>query len=877
MKKLKQVFMFAMIVELILGVCIVKGESVEHTKITHRNSLNTDLNHLAVDRETGNVYVGGRNKLFQLTSDLKNITEAEIGPRNSFDNCNLFDYFSLECQQAKRIDNMNKVLLIDYNIRRLITCNTVPQGACSTRSLQNISLPEENITEFVIAKTENQSTVAFLAPNFSASTPTNAMYVGVSAVLNSYNQIDVPAISTHRLEKNSMFHILSVNINTGTLIQIRPDVPLYTIRYVYGFSSQGFSYFLTTQLKHSSPNDTNEYITKLVRVCQNDPYYYSYTEVPVDCVSEGQSVKYNLVQAAFLGKSGEDLAIDLRINTTDDIHLLSDGGEQAIVSVPLATFEEQVTAIAVTQFNRNTLVLIGTMDGRIKKLSIESGSAKIEKADIKVFENSPINSMQFDVDELSLYVMSKKQVVKVKVYDNCTVFAKCDECVDAKNLYCGWCPHVNRCTLESNCLDENYSSVSWKNYYWHQNGSSIQEICTSPALTPNLTNFIFYPPIVPYDSKSLIKIITKPFINDFSMWYVKVKIVGVKCAANDIILHTVPIECVLRFSKIRQGKILIQQFGKAVISTKNFQIVNPTIDNFEPKYGPISGGTLITITGQHLSAGRKIYAYMGDSHCYIQSNEENRTVCQNTQPKDIRSGKLRMTFDSATREYDGQNFQFGDDPTIISVVSSKLSHGAPRCIPAGGLNIIVHGTSLKIIQKPELYIHYGNRNFYSECNATNNTVMSCISPIIGADNEKLDPDNPTKLEFGFMMDRVMSVRDLSTKGYPKFELYPDPTYDTFPELVKYIENQQQLAITGKNLNLTCEINDVRVMVGEDLCNITSLSRSLLECQPPQLIAKNEFLKVTVQVGRALKFNIGVVSYDVPVNQSLNSSYRQFSL
>jgi plexin A len=50
----------------------------------------------------------------------------------------------------------------------------------------------------------------------------------------------------------------------------------YPINYIYGFSSEGFSYFLTTQMKQTSPSP---YESKIVRVCHDDSDYYSYTEV----------------------------------------------------------------------------------------------------------------------------------------------------------------------------------------------------------------------------------------------------------------------------------------------------------------------------------------------------------------------------------------------------------------------------------------------------------------------------------------------------------------------------------------------------------------------------------------------------------------------
>jgi len=89
----------------------------------------------------------------------------------------------------------------------------------------------------------------------------------------------------------------------------------YPINYVYGFSSEGFSYFLTTQMRHTIPS---QFISKLVRVCHDDENYYSYTEIPIDCISEGAK-RYNLVQAAYVGKPGSDLAADLGITAQDDV------------------------------------------------------------------------------------------------------------------------------------------------------------------------------------------------------------------------------------------------------------------------------------------------------------------------------------------------------------------------------------------------------------------------------------------------------------------------------------------------------------------------------------------------------------------------------
>jgi plexin A len=91
----------------------------------------------------------------------------------------------------------------------------------------------------------------------------------------------------------------------------------YPINYVYGFSSEGFSYFMTTQKKDTSGN--SPFISKLVRVCQNDSNYYSYTEIPLECISDSTGKKFELIQAAYLGKPGPDLANKLDITHSDDV------------------------------------------------------------------------------------------------------------------------------------------------------------------------------------------------------------------------------------------------------------------------------------------------------------------------------------------------------------------------------------------------------------------------------------------------------------------------------------------------------------------------------------------------------------------------------
>lgn len=98
------------------------------------------------------VFIGGRNRLFQLSPDLDIVATAITGPKNVSNEC-LFGKCAPN-QARNPIDNVNKVLLIDYATSRLIACGSISQGYCSVVNLQNVSIIEKEIQEAVVANNE---------------------------------------------------------------------------------------------------------------------------------------------------------------------------------------------------------------------------------------------------------------------------------------------------------------------------------------------------------------------------------------------------------------------------------------------------------------------------------------------------------------------------------------------------------------------------------------------------------------------------------------------------------------------------------------------------------------------------------------------------
>uniref|UniRef100_A0A0K2U8T1 Plexin A [Tribolium castaneum] n=1 Tax=Lepeophtheirus salmonis TaxID=72036 RepID=A0A0K2U8T1_LEPSM len=291
------------------------------------------LNNLVVDKVTGLVYVGAVNRLYQLHPDLTRRSTVVTGPQEDTPQCSVIP----KCRFPTRLtDNVNKALVIDYAESRLIACGSLFQGACSIRSLRNISHVEREVFESVVANNATATTVVFIAPGPPNPPISRVLYVGVSFTANGPYRTDVPAIASRSLEGDRLLQIAEISLTTGTRMHINSIVKqTYPINYIYGFSSEGFSYFLTTQMKRTQ---ASPFHSRLIRVCHDDQDYYSYTEIPIECISSNSSKNYNLVQAAYLGKPASDLASNLGITVQDDVLFAvfseSDSSEGEISSKP---------------------------------------------------------------------------------------------------------------------------------------------------------------------------------------------------------------------------------------------------------------------------------------------------------------------------------------------------------------------------------------------------------------------------------------------------------------------------------------------------------------------------------------------------------------
>uniref|UniRef100_A0A8C3PYF8 Plexin-B1 n=1 Tax=Chrysolophus pictus TaxID=9089 RepID=A0A8C3PYF8_CHRPC len=286
-----------------LGVAIPGG--LQYVTFSHNT---TKFLHLSMDLESGTIYLGATNFLFQLTSDLLMENMVQTGPVLDSKDC-LPPVSKLECPQAHHTDNHNKLLLVNSVQKELIVCGSVHQGICEKRSLTSIDhvlfRPESpGDTQYVAANDPNITTVGLVA---YSKDEVPLLFVGRGYTSRGVGG-GIPPITTRNLrahggdvqatDSHSIFsYEETAKLAVGRLSE-------YNHHFIKSFTYRSSVYFLF--YRRDLKSQSREYKTYISRICLDDSHYYSYVELPLLCQSKTNT--YSLLQAAYVTQPGKDLA-----------------------------------------------------------------------------------------------------------------------------------------------------------------------------------------------------------------------------------------------------------------------------------------------------------------------------------------------------------------------------------------------------------------------------------------------------------------------------------------------------------------------------------------------------------------------------------------
>ncbi|XP_055521812.1 plexin-A1-like, partial [Leucoraja erinacea] len=287
------------------------------------------LAHLAVDGQTGLVYLGGVDHIYQLWGNLSRLRVHVSGPVR--DNPGCYPPPSVRaCSQGLRpLSNLNKLLLIDGQGRRLLACGTAWQGVCQLlrlRDLFKLSEPHHRKEHYLSSVRQPWEMAGVLVDGGQQGE--SHLFVGTSIAGKSEY---FPTLSSRRLTANSedaqMLALVYQDEFVSSQLRIPSDTlsrfPGFDIYYIYAFTTGPFVYFVTLQLdtELTAADHSAEpfYTSRLVRLCSKDPRFYSYVEFQLGCTRGG--VEYRVVQAARLIQPGPRLARSLGLDPQDKLLL----------------------------------------------------------------------------------------------------------------------------------------------------------------------------------------------------------------------------------------------------------------------------------------------------------------------------------------------------------------------------------------------------------------------------------------------------------------------------------------------------------------------------------------------------------------------------
>uniref|UniRef100_A0A4W5MZK3 Plexin b2b n=1 Tax=Hucho hucho TaxID=62062 RepID=A0A4W5MZK3_9TELE len=257
----------------------------------------TPINNVVQDPRSGRVYLGAVNTIYQLDAALREEARAETGPREDARTCTPP---VSACQDTKPTPNVNKLLLVHPANGSLVVCGSRYRGICSLLNLTNVEQQlyysdSKGERTYVASIEDGVAVVGVMSTYVKDGNTFNVFLVG-----KGYGSLDSSKLISTRILQDYRDWVVFESIVEASTVQATPFVPKYLHDFRHAFKEEGFVYFLFSRTMGSTDNKNFTFVSRL---CEDDPHYYSYTELQLNC---GPGNRYNKVQAAYVASPGKD-------------------------------------------------------------------------------------------------------------------------------------------------------------------------------------------------------------------------------------------------------------------------------------------------------------------------------------------------------------------------------------------------------------------------------------------------------------------------------------------------------------------------------------------------------------------------------------------
>lgn len=655
--------------------------TVYGTTITHIYNVSPDkgpLGRISVDQDSGYVYIGGNNVLLQLYGNLSVKSEVVVGPVLDHPACYPEP---APCDQTREItDNKIHVLAINKEFNYILGCGTAHHGLCTVYSLSDISAlnhtfnPQE-ATSNILGSVNGASYLNSYA--FFGSPPSNSNYDKLLYVaMGAAGQPNTPAIlstrNVTRSDQSWSMNYLFDSQTSSTFMDVHPDVRMkFRSFYIYGFEKEGFTYFISVQMNDPTAFDAtnNKFVTKIIRICQNDLHYSSYMELPLECYHGDKT--YHIATSATLSEYGTLPLFDHLYITFGKNNALDPSPERSEGSVMcsyefnaiLEKFDKLKQYCFTSGIGNEVAWYIGRSLGQTGKCRTDTvdlrnycGESKKNLYGIQE-STDPVKRSELTFSSAALYSMDNSIITSVQVTEQNR------QAVAVLGTDDGYLLKV---------LVQKLSGFGTLPHYMKYDLTSDRTISvqSSSALDPSERN---------------VYILAGPKVMKFSLNSCEVHTTCETCVGVD------PLGC-----GWCSGKCSMQTDCSSGWTGNSCP---PVIEQISPDKGPVDGNTLLTVTGRNFG---NTYAELrtvsiGNDSCTINSVTPTQITCTTQKVTGESQGQIRVRVnDSSNRPYHIVG-EFTSPEFMFTYKNPVVMGFIPKLGPiSGGTKFVISGSHLDV-------------------------------------------------------------------------------------------------------------------------------------------------------------------------------------
>ncbi|XP_072238104.1 macrophage-stimulating protein receptor-like [Leuresthes tenuis] len=496
------------------------------------------------------------------------------------------------------------------------------------------------------------------------------------------------------------------------------------------------------------------------------------------------------------------------------------------------------TAVLVNTIGNQTLGHFGTSDGRILQVILTMYRpivfANYSLGEIGISRTAAVHS------EDSLLFLAGNKMFKVpSTGPGCAHFLTCSMCLTAPRfMNCGWCS--GHCSRKHECTSQ-----------WNKDSCA-------PVITE------FFPKMVPAGGETEVTLCGSEFQSPLRPAIIngKTHIVtagsGTQCTVLPEKSNSERLVCKMSEKipnqdlnitlNVHEGEVEGDYSIEGTAQMSGLSFVEPRITEIKPHFGPMFGGTAVTLTGQYLNSGIQRDVLFGDKKCIIQSVSEETgilysVICHTTAAASVGEVPVEVFIDSL-QVTATEKFFYKENPIITSVL--------PHCSFQRGSRLVIEGQNLDSVHKTVVQYTPDNpitHPLQQVCiGSRNSSHMECSAP---AFPKEMAEEKFNKGKMSIHMDGKSDLWKRHFDYHPDAKVIP---FENDDHVLLLKPGETEVSLHHNNLNPVKACMRITMTIGDELCNAQVLSNELT-CRIPKGL-------VIPSVGSPVRVTMNGEVYDV---------------